>query len=183
MSVECERPKEVMDSRFSPSEVRLLNLLPQDGTKIDTLELTRKFYSDREAIPVYARITIGGLIRALVDKTYDFRRGFRVMRSERQGPKPILIWLEILPSMMAKAKARPARAKVEEVKAKLAKAKEVEARPAKLEEVENRPQPQPQPSGKLARESRNRGKPKILDKPKARREARKTARRARGAEA
>jgi hypothetical protein len=108
MSVEYERPKDTTDYRFSPSEIKLLTLLPQDGTKINTLELTKKFYSDRKTLPEYARIAIGGLIRALVDKTYDFKRGFRVMRSERQGPKPILIWMEVLPS---RAKAKPAQAK------------------------------------------------------------------------
>jgi hypothetical protein len=138
MSVAYEQPKNPIDYRFSQSEIKLLNLLPQDGTKINTLELTKKFYSDRQVLPEYARIAIGGLIRALVDKTYDFKRGFRVMRSERQGPKPILIWMEVLPS---RAKARPAQAK-------------------------------------LKAEPLDRGKPKILDKPKARQEARRMARRA-----
>jgi hypothetical protein len=153
MSVEYERPKDTTDYRFSPSEIKLLTLLPQDGTKINTLELTKKFYSDRKTLPEYARIAIGGLIRALVDKTYDFKRGFRVMRSERQGPKPILIWMEVLPS---RAKAKPAQAK-----------------PTK-------PTSKPEEVGKEAKpraRSLDRGKPKILDKPKARQEARRVARR------
>jgi hypothetical protein len=148
MSVEYERPKDTTDYRFSPSEIKLLTLLPQDGTKINTLELTKKFYSDRKTLPEYARIAIGGLIRALVDKTYDFKRGFRVMRSERQGPKPILIWMEVLPS---RAKAKPTK-----------------------------PTSKPEEVGKEAKpraRSLDRGKPKILDKPKARQEARRVARR------
>jgi hypothetical protein len=118
MSVAYEQPKNSTDYRFSQSEIKLLNLLPQDGTKINTLELTKKFYSDRRVLPEYARIAIGGLIRALVDKTYDFKRGFRVMRSERQGPKPILVWMEVLPS----------RAKAKSVQAKSVQAKSVQAK-------------------------------------------------------
>jgi hypothetical protein len=45
MSVAYEQSKNPIDYRFSQSEIKLLNLLPQDGTKINTLELTKKFYS------------------------------------------------------------------------------------------------------------------------------------------
>jgi hypothetical protein len=167
MSVEYERPKDPTDYRFSPSETKLLTLLPQDGTKINTLELTKKFYSDRKTLPEYARIAIGGLIRALVDKTYDFKRGFRVMRSERQGPKPILIWMEVLPSRV-KAKSVQAKPAI-----KSAEAKPAQAKPTK-------PTSKPEEVGKEAKpraRSLDRGKPKILDKPKARQEARRVARR------
>jgi hypothetical protein len=178
MSVAYEQPKNSTDYRFSQSEIKLLNLLPQDGTKINTLELTKKFYSDRRVLPEYARIAIGGLIRALVDKTYDFKRGFRVMRSERQGPKPILVWMEVLPSR-AKAKsvqaksvqAKSVQAKPEE--AKFVQAKPEEAKPEEAKFVQAKPE-----EAKLKAKPLDRGKPKILDKPKARQEARRMARRA-----
>jgi hypothetical protein len=198
MSVAYEQPKNSTDYRFSQSEIKLLNLLPQDGTKINTLELTKKFYSDRRVLPEYARIAIGGLIRALVDKTYDFKRGFRVMRSERQGPKPILVWMEVLPS---RAKAKSVQAKsvqaksvqaksvqaksvqAKSVQAKSVQAKSVQAKPeeAKPEEAkpeEAKPEEAKPEEAKLKAKPLDRGKPKILDKPKARQEARRMARRA-----
>jgi hypothetical protein len=87
--------------RFSPSEVRLLYLLPQDGTKVDTVELTKRFYADRAEVPEYARIAIGGLIRSIVAKTGNDpetgrpRTSFKVLRSKRQGPRPIQVWIEV----------------------------------------------------------------------------------------
>jgi hypothetical protein len=183
MSVAYEQPKNSTDYRFSQSEIKLLNLLPQDGTKINTLELTKKFYSDRRVLPEYARIAIGGLIRALVDKTYDFKRGFRVMRSERQGPKPILVWMEVLPS---RAKAKSVQAKsvqaksvqAKSVQAKSVQAKSVQAKPEEAKPEEAKPEEAKPEEAKLKAKPLDRGKPKILDKPKARQEARRMARRA-----
>jgi hypothetical protein len=81
--------------RFSPGETKLYNLLPPDGTKMTTTELTKLYYQDREdGEPEHARVTVVGLVRSLVNKTSKMHTVRKVRRTQRQGPKPLEVWLE-----------------------------------------------------------------------------------------
>lgn len=73
-------------NNLSAGEIRLLELLPKDGTRIDTEQLTRRFYARRVA-PYNARIVVMNLVRALQKKT----RG-KVKRSPRAGPNSVEVW-------------------------------------------------------------------------------------------
>ena len=78
--------------KLSPSELRLLILIPEDGARVTTAVLLRKYFGDH--IPYHGRTIITGLIRGLVKKTELLDGAFRVFASERAGPKPIEVWVE-----------------------------------------------------------------------------------------
>lgn len=78
--------------RFSPSEERILSLLPQGGERITTEALARLYYG--RAIPFNGRIIVAGLVRNLERKTTLMKDPTRVRRTRRAGPHPIQVWLE-----------------------------------------------------------------------------------------
>jgi hypothetical protein len=76
---------------LSPSEERLLGLLPRDGQRVSTKDLLKKFYRGR-VVPQHGQIVISGLVRSLVQKTRTSE--VRVCRSRRAGPRPVKVWTE-----------------------------------------------------------------------------------------
>jgi hypothetical protein len=80
--------------RFSPSELRMLDLLESEKEPIATTDLAPKFYKGRKGgPPEHAVSTIVSVSRSLERKTAR-NKSFRVRRSERAGPYPIKIWIE-----------------------------------------------------------------------------------------
>jgi hypothetical protein len=77
---------------FSPSEERLLRLLPRSGRRVTTKDLVERFYKGR-VVPENSQIVISGIVRKLATKTQRGGR-VRVRRSERAGPHPMQVWIE-----------------------------------------------------------------------------------------
>jgi hypothetical protein len=69
--------------KFSPSELRLMALLPDNGDTITTSELNKLFYGS--APPKMARQAITFFMRSLADKAEYNREKFVVCRTERKG--------------------------------------------------------------------------------------------------
>lgn len=78
-------------NNLSPSEERLLGLLPRDGQRVTTKDLLKKFYRGR-VVPENGQIVISGIVRKLAAKT----RGsdLVVRRGVRTGPHPMKVWVE-----------------------------------------------------------------------------------------
>ena len=73
-----------INARLSPSEARVLALLPKSGRRVDTGYLSDKFYAGK--VPFNGRIVVASLVRNLSRKLSFVRR------SKRRGPYPIEVW-------------------------------------------------------------------------------------------
>jgi hypothetical protein len=71
----------------------LLDLIPRDGQKITTEELTKKRYAG-ETVPFNARMIVLGALTNLIRKVDYNREDFRIVKGIRKGPAPIEVWVE-----------------------------------------------------------------------------------------
>jgi hypothetical protein len=79
---------------YSPNERRAFAILPKDGRRITTVEITRKIYQRSTKKPYYARQATLGVMDELVRKVMANKERFVIKRSARRGPHPISFWLE-----------------------------------------------------------------------------------------
>jgi hypothetical protein len=79
--------------KYSPSEQKLLNLIPLDGKRITTKELIARRYRG-ESLPFNAATITTGTLNSLIRKADHNRETFRVRKSGRKGPRPQEIWVE-----------------------------------------------------------------------------------------
>jgi hypothetical protein len=90
-------PKLKVDENFQPynlREQRLFKCLPKgEGNAINTKELTARFYEGVKR-PLFAQNNVGVLLRGLIAKMDYNEETWRIMRSLRQGPHSIEVWLE-----------------------------------------------------------------------------------------
>lgn len=77
---------------YSPSEQRILALLPEGGDRIDTKFLLTKLYGAEH--PFNARQSIVGTISSLIKKVEINREDFAVRKTDMRGPIPMSIWKE-----------------------------------------------------------------------------------------
>lgn len=85
---------ETIKERLSKSEGKLLNLIPADGSKISTSALAEKFYGGKA--PINGRVRVTGLMREVQKKCKAMKDcPFIICASERAGPRPIEVWLEM----------------------------------------------------------------------------------------
>ena len=80
--------------RYSKGEQRVFEVLPKDGTKLDTVELTDRVYG-RKQRPYNARQSILGTLKSLAAKAKRNKEAFTLNKSERTGPHPIQFWIEV----------------------------------------------------------------------------------------
>lgn len=76
--------------KLSPNESRLLALLPEDGSKVSTDTLAKRFFKSK--IPFNGRVQLSNLCRTLEGKSKLMRDIPRVYRGKRTGPKSMEIW-------------------------------------------------------------------------------------------
>jgi hypothetical protein len=82
--------------KYSKAEQRLFKLLvAANGEPMDTNELARKFYRP-SAVPLNGRTIVTGTLGKLVRKVKWNKELFRVMRSQRAGPHPLKVWVELI---------------------------------------------------------------------------------------
>ena len=79
--------------RYSPGEQRLFALLNQKP--IPSTVLAGKYYRGDVGVPYHSRKIVIGLADSLRKKVIINREPFRVIKSNRKGPHPIEIWLEL----------------------------------------------------------------------------------------
>lgn len=79
--------------RYSPTEQRVLALLPSDGTKISSGEIIDLHFGTRRK-PLNAQKIIIGVLRSLMQKSSRNKEPFRICKSARKGPYPIKFWIE-----------------------------------------------------------------------------------------
>lgn len=78
---------------YSPMEIRVLNSIPEDGTKINTLEITEIVYAGRRA-PFRARQSVLDCTRSLIEKSDLNQESWEIFRSTHLGAQPIYFWRE-----------------------------------------------------------------------------------------
>lgn len=82
-----------MPIKYSPTEERLLKLIPRFGEKITTKALAKRFYRNRE-MPEHGQIYIANAMRSLGRKLVRNREKFKLMRTPQSGPREIQFWRE-----------------------------------------------------------------------------------------
>jgi hypothetical protein len=78
---------------YSPLETRILELIPEDGSKINTIELTNKVYKPGEA-PLNARQTVLWSLNRLIFKSDENEEPWEIFKSKRKGSQPAYFWRE-----------------------------------------------------------------------------------------
>lgn len=78
---------------YSPTEERLLGLLPARGKPITSEELAEQLYEPGTA-PFNARASVAAMMRTLMRKVEHNEEPFRVMQADRSGPVPMSYWKE-----------------------------------------------------------------------------------------
>jgi hypothetical protein len=82
-------------AKFTDIELKLISLLPKDGSKISTADIVKAFYADRDPAPVNARQNIVGRLRCIADKAKRVDEiKWVLLRTPRAGPKGMSFWLE-----------------------------------------------------------------------------------------
>jgi hypothetical protein len=74
---------------YSPLELRILEVIPKDGSHINTLEIAGKAY-DYGAAPRFARQSILHSINSLIQKSDENKEEWEIFRSVS---KPIYYWI------------------------------------------------------------------------------------------
>ena len=80
-----------MSYKYSPTEERLLQLLPRGGQPVTTRTLVDRFYKDRKK-PFHGYVYIGNAMRTLTRKVSRNREPFKLKRTK--GERPIQYWIE-----------------------------------------------------------------------------------------
>lgn len=78
---------------YSDGEQKLLDLIPKNGSRINTEEITLKRYA-KEGEPFNARAIIRATLTQLIRKVDQNREPFRIRKGKRSGPWPIEVWTE-----------------------------------------------------------------------------------------
>lgn len=77
---------------YAPLEWRILNAIPDDGTKISTVDLTLLVYV--EETPHNGRQSVLDSANKLVRKVDLNQEAFEIFRSKARGSMPIYFWKE-----------------------------------------------------------------------------------------
>lgn len=76
--------------KYSELELKILGLIPDDGTRVNTLEIVSKVYDNP---PKSARQSVLVSLRRLIDKSNKNEEEWEIFRSSRKrGSNPIYFW-------------------------------------------------------------------------------------------
>jgi hypothetical protein len=89
-SIRLSKPDRV---KYSPLEEEIFNLLPRSGKRLDTNQLANKVYGGD--VPINGRLIVTGTLRKLIKKSLHNKEAFKIKTSERRGPYPLEVWLEL----------------------------------------------------------------------------------------
>jgi hypothetical protein len=79
--------------RYSPLELRILELIPEDGRRINTIELTGQVYKPGEA-PLSDRQTVLHAVNRLIHKSDENEEPWEIFKSTPRGSQPVYFWRE-----------------------------------------------------------------------------------------
>lgn|SRR5665213_1832497 len=79
--------------RYSPLEQRILERIPENGRKINTIELTNVVYKPGEA-PFNARQTILHGANRLIRKSDENEEKWEIHKSKHRGSQSVYFWRE-----------------------------------------------------------------------------------------
>jgi hypothetical protein len=77
--------------RYSDLETRILELIPKNGVKISTIEITNRVYRPGEA-PFNARQTVLHGLNRLILKSDENEEPWEIFKSKRRGSQPAYFW-------------------------------------------------------------------------------------------
>jgi hypothetical protein len=75
-------------TKYSPMEQRILDIIPKDGSYINTLELAGKVYSPGQA-PRYPRQSVLHIANCLIQKSDENEEPWEIFKSDS---KPAYFW-------------------------------------------------------------------------------------------
>lgn len=78
---------------YSPLELKILENIPENGQRINTLELVNRCYF-RNWIPRTARQSILDTANNLISKSDENNEDWEIFRSKARGNQPIQFWKE-----------------------------------------------------------------------------------------
>lgn len=79
-----------MKYKYSPAEKELLELIPARGGRIDSNELTERYYASKKKKPYYGKIFVNSSMRTLMGKIEaNNEKKFKIFRSDT---KPYEYW-------------------------------------------------------------------------------------------
>jgi hypothetical protein len=82
-----------MRIRYSDLEQSVLDLIPEDGRKINTLEITGQIYQPGKA-PINARQTVLNAANKLIFKSDENEEPWEIFKSRPRGSQPVYFWRE-----------------------------------------------------------------------------------------
>jgi hypothetical protein len=76
---------------YSPTEFKLLKMIPKDGKRTTTEKLMHRFYYGR-VTPRHGRVYIANSMRSLIDQVIANKETFRIKRTPKGGQRKIEYW-------------------------------------------------------------------------------------------
>jgi hypothetical protein len=77
---------------YSPTEEKLLGLLPKGGRPISSAELVEGLYQGRLR-PFYARNNVVGAMTSLIEKVAINKESFNIQKSKQNGSNLMEYWM------------------------------------------------------------------------------------------
>ena len=94
---------------YSKSEQKLFDLMPKDGVKISSIDLTEKRRKKWKWNIEHGRNAVSVTMGSLMRKIDNNREPFILLKSEQKGPYPLEFWLEWLPVSQRSLRSRMLR--------------------------------------------------------------------------
>lgn len=79
--------------KYSPFEIKLLEAIPEDGSRVATTDLVSIVY-ENEA-PLSARQSVLDCVKKLIRKVDHNEEQFEIFRTSAHGSTPVCFWREI----------------------------------------------------------------------------------------
>jgi hypothetical protein len=80
-------------SKYSPLEAKILALIPEDGRKINTIELANQVYEPGK-FPTFPRQTVLHIANRLIQKSDLYEESWEIFKSPPRGSQPVYFWRE-----------------------------------------------------------------------------------------
>ena len=82
------------EENYSKLEIKIWRNIPDDGTRISTIELANRIYANATNKPRYPRQSILACTDKLIAKTDHYEEELEIFKSKPRGSQPIYFWKE-----------------------------------------------------------------------------------------
>jgi hypothetical protein len=79
--------------KYSPLELRILSVIPKDGRKINTVEITNIVYKTNKR-PRYARQSVLIAVNSLIEKSDEKKEKWEIIKSKPSSGRPVYFSIE-----------------------------------------------------------------------------------------